>query len=154
MKAPAGHRHRRNRSCRHDDGLQVGTAVRIRQRQSDLVRRVRAEEENAAREHVRAVVVDANQRQRRPPSGGSSDSKLHGRRRVVIGIADEIPLDADRRDRGVGSNRAGRCAIRLCRKNDGRDSRTQYEENRHGEASHDGSTRTEHSDDGAWKPSR
>src|SRR5438876_1655626 len=79
MKAPAGSRHHRNGSCRDADGLYAGTAVRIRKRQSDLVRRVRTEEENAAREHVGAVVVDPNERQRRPPSGGPGDSKIHGR---------------------------------------------------------------------------
>ena len=142
MKAPAGNRHRRNQSCGDDDGLYVGTAVRIRKRQSDLVRRVRAEEENAAREHIGAVVVDPNERQRRPPSDGPGDSKLHGRRGVVISIADDIPLDADRRDRRVGSNRAGCPTVRLRRETCGRDSAAQHPKDSRGHASQAGSRPT------------
>ena len=95
MKAPAGRRHRRNRPCRDHDGLLVGTAVGIRQGQPDLVRRVRIEKEDTAREHVGATVVDANEWQRRTPPGGPGDSKLHRRRGVMVGIADKIPLNTD-----------------------------------------------------------
>ena len=95
MKAPAGRRHHRNRPCRDHDGLLVGTAVGIRQGQPDLVRRVRIEEEDTAREHVGATVVDANEWQRRTPPGGPGDSKLHRRRGVMVGIADKIPLNTD-----------------------------------------------------------
>ena len=112
----------------------VGAAVRIGERQPDLVRRVRAEKENAAREHVGAVVVDANERQRRPPCGGSRDPKFHGRRRVVIGIAGDVPLDPDRRDRGVASNRAGCHAVRLRPENGNRSSRGQRDHGGGGQA--------------------
>ena len=135
VKGPSGNRHRRNRPCRDGDSLRGGTAVRIGERQSDLVRGVRAEEENAAREHVGAVVVHPNERQRRAPCGGPGDSKLHGRRGVVIGIADDIPLDADRRDRGVGSNRARRSAACLRRENRRTDSAAQDHKDGRGHAS-------------------
>ena len=142
MKGPSGNRHHRNRPCRDGDSLYGGTAVRIGERQSDLVRGVRAEEENAAREHVGAVVVDPNERQRRPPCGGPGGSKLHGSRGVVIRIAGDVPLDADRRDRGVGSNRARCRAVRLRRQHCRTDSAAEHQEASHGRGNATGSSST------------
>jgi hypothetical protein len=138
VKGPSKNRHHRNRPCRDGDSLYVATAIGIGERHSDVVRGVRAEEENASREHVEAVVVNPNERQRRPPRGGPSGSKLHGSRGVVIRIADDIPLDADRRNRGVGSNRARRHAGRLRREHRRADATGQYQQPGHGGVSQTG----------------
>ena len=117
MEAPSTNRHGRNGPRRDHSRVYGGSAVRIGERQSDLVRRVRAEKQNASGEHVGTVVVDSHERQRRPPCCRPGDSKIDGSRRVVIRIANNGPLDADRRNRGVGSHRAGRRTGCLRREN-------------------------------------
>ena len=113
VQGPSAGRHHWDLARLDRDGLNVGAAVGIRQRQPDVVCRVRVEEEHAAGEHVRAVVVDAHERQRRAPAGGAGNPEIHGRSRIVIGIAADRPFDADRRDRRITSYRAGRRRIRL-----------------------------------------
>ena len=117
VKGPSTHWHRWNRPRRDGDGPYVGTTVRVGECQPDFVGRVRDHKENAAREHVGAVVVDSNEGQRRPPGRSPADPKLDERRGVVIRIADYMPLDADRRNRGIGLERPRCHAVRLRRDN-------------------------------------
>ncbi len=98
VKAPPPDWHGRNRPGSHDRGLDCGPAIRVAEGQPDFVRRVRREKEDAAREHVGAVVIDANERHRGSPLGAPDCPIRHSGCGVMIGIPCDIPLDADRRD--------------------------------------------------------
>ncbi len=113
VKGPAGDRHDGHRAGRGGARHHVVAAIGIDERQPDVVRRVRVKEQNAAREHVRAVVVDSYERQCGTPGGGAGQAILDRRRGVVVGVAGQVPLDPDRREGRVRANRAGHGAIRL-----------------------------------------